>query len=155
MYSLNPWFPSILSSFPTVAHPHPQALLNLICAGLGRDSFPVRSPNSDPMGWGKDPIGLVIKVSKLAVVPATRNPSTARGVGEGEAEVGGWRKERQLGSYSETRSQKRKEGGGEDTPGMQGKLCGSEIIEDSSQTLPWWNPQADLGTRPRQSQRRK
>lgn len=48
------------------------------------------------MGWGKDPIGLVIKVSKLGVVPATRNPSTARGVGEGEAEVGGWRKERQL-----------------------------------------------------------
>lgn len=50
---------------------------------------------------------------KLAVVSATCNPSTAGGsVGEG---VGGWRKERQLGPYSETLAQKLR-GKGEDAP---------------------------------------
>lgn len=63
-------------------------------------------------GWGKDPLGL-IKVLKLTVVSATCNPSTAGGsVGEG---VGGWRKERQLGPYSETLAQKLR-GKGEDAP---------------------------------------
>lgn len=58
-------------------------------------------------GWGKDPLGL-IKVLKLTVVSATCNPSTAGGsVGEG---VGGWRKERQLGPYSETLAQKMRGG---------------------------------------------
>lgn len=78
-------------------------------------------------------------------------PAHGGGAGEGGSEVGGWRKERQLGPYGETQSQKRREEGREHTPGVPGKLCGSEIIEDSSQTLPWWNPQADLGTRPRYS----
>lgn len=96
---------------------------------------------------GKDPIGL-IKVSKLAVVSATRNPSTAEGVG---GELGRWRKERQLRPYSETPGSKNEGEGGGHIPGVQGKLCRSEIMEDSSQTLPWWNPHADLGTRPRYS----
>ena len=56
-----------------------------------------------------------------------------------------------VGGVGGKREKGRREEGREHTPGVPGKLCGSEIIEDSSQTLPWWNPQADLGTRPRYS----
>lgn len=93
---------------------------------------------------GKDPIGLVIKVSKLGVVPATCNPSTA--VGEGEAEVGGWRKEKQPDLFSERE--------GESTPlGCRATFVGQRSEKILAKLFSAGTPQADLGTRrPRHSQ---
>lgn len=78
------------SSIPSEPH---------LCWALKRQFSSLFPKPTDPMSWGNDHIELIIRGAVLGVVSSC-NPSAW------EAEVGGWRGDRQLGPHSETLFQK-------------------------------------------------